>query len=190
MEKEQELFDQLSIYAQDKRFLQMKQYIQHGNISTYEHCLLVAYYSYQIAQKLRLKYRKIELIRGALLHDYYLYDWHEKEKWHRWHGFRHANFALHNAKRDFQLTKIEKEIIRKHMWPLTIIPPVCKEAWIVNMADTYISIIETIAYRRKSKKMLQQWILSPLHQIHQYEKECTNEKGIIYTVPNYLNKKI
>lgn len=163
-----EIVRRLSIYAKDERLKQMKKYVQHGNINTYEHCLLVAYYSFLIMKKLRIKCNEDELLRGALLHDYYLYDWHIKEKWHRWHGFRHANFALANALQDFHLTEIEMEIIRKHMWPLTIIPPTCREAWIVNIADTFISFIETIAYRKKSTKMLEYWILYPLSKIYNF----------------------
>ena len=31
--------------------------------------------------------------------------------------------ALNNAQREFELTEKEKDIILKHMWPLTVIPP-------------------------------------------------------------------
>ncbi len=172
----QEAVDRLSCYVEDHRLKKMDHFVQHGSISTYEHCLLVAYYSYVLMKKLRIRCKEDELLRGALLHDYYLYDWHDKEKWHRWHGFRHANFALNNALQDFQLTKIEKEIIRKHMWPLTIIPPTCREAWIVNIADTFISLIETIAYRKKSTEMLDYWILQPLAGIYSHENSVREKR--------------
>lgn len=115
-----EASSRLIFYLGDERLLQMKQFIQHGDVSTYDHCLLVAYYSFLWMRKLHIRCSEDELIRGALLHDYYLYDWHEKEKWHRMHGFRHPGFALSNAQRDFELSEKEKEIIRKHMWPLSI----------------------------------------------------------------------
>ena len=44
---------------------------------------------------------------------------------------------------------VEKDIIKKHMWPLTIVPPVCREAWIVTMADKYCSLMETLRLHRK-----------------------------------------
>ena len=110
-----EASSRLIFYLGDERLLQMKQFIQHGDVSTYDHCLLVAYYSFLWMRKLHIRCSEDELIRGALLHDYYLYDWHEKEKWHRMHGFRHPGFALSNAQRDFELSEKEKEIIRKHM---------------------------------------------------------------------------
>ena len=161
-----EASSRLIFYLGDERLLQMKQFIQHGDVSTYDHCLLVAYYSFLWMRKLHIRCSEDELIRGALLHDYYLYDWHEKEKWHRMHGFRHPGFALSNAQRDFELSEKEKEIIRKHMWPLTIIPPTCREAWIVNSADTFISLMETIASRKRFGKMKEYWIHRPLRAMY------------------------
>lgn len=161
----EEAIARLSAYVGDTRLKRMRRYVQHGDISTYEHCLLVAYYSFLWMRCLRIRCDEEELIRGALLHDYYLYDWHVKERWHRWHGFRHARFALLNAQRDFTLSEKEKEIIRKHMWPLTIIPPMCREAWIVNGADTFISLIETIASRKKSTQMKDRWLHRPLAKL-------------------------
>lgn len=161
-----EASSRLIFYLGDERLLQMKQFIQHGDVSTYDHCLLVAYYSFLWMRKLHIRCSEDELIRGALLHDYYLYDWHEKEKWHRMHGFRHPGFALSNAQRDFELSEKEKEIIRKHMWPLTIIPPTCREAWIVNSADTFISLMETIASRQHFGKMKEYWVHRPLRAMY------------------------
>lgn len=158
----EEAAQRLQEHIYDERILRMREYIQHGSISTYEHSILVAYYSWIWMRRLHLKCDEQALLRGALLHDYYLYDWHKKEEWHRWHGFRHPAFAVQNASRDFELTKKEKEIILRHMWPLTVIPPRCREAWLVNGADTFISLIETIADRRKSDKMKQKWIEGPL----------------------------
>ena len=79
-----------------------------------------------------------------MLHDYFLYDWHEKNKGHSLHGFKHPYFALRNASRDFRLNDIEKNVIVRHMFPLTPIPPKCREAWIVCMADKYCSARETM----------------------------------------------
>lgn len=40
------------------------------------------------------------------------------------------------------------EIIRKHMWPFTIAPPTCREAWIVTAADKYCSLPEMLRLRK------------------------------------------
>lgn len=119
-------------------------YIQHGNISCRKHSLRVANVSLKLSRFFRLNCNEASLVRGALLHDYFLYDWHEKAKWHNWHGFRHPGIAANNAIRDFSISELEQDIIRKHMWPLTLIPPKRKEAWVVTIADKYCSAIETI----------------------------------------------
>ena len=86
---------------------------------------------------------------GPVLHDYFLYDWHVKDKTHRLHGFFHPGTALANAQKEYVLSKREKNIILRHMWPLTPCPPACREAWIVTAADKYCSLRETLFLRRR-----------------------------------------
>lgn len=62
---------------------------------------------------------------------------------HHWHGFTHPGTALHNASEDWKLTPVEREIIKKHMFPLTPIPPTCREAWLVCLADKICAAKET-----------------------------------------------
>ena len=109
------------------------------------HCRNVARYSLALSRKLHISCSQSDLIRGALLHDYFLYDWHigDYRKPHNLHGFYHPGRALRNASAEYDLTDREKEIIRKHMWPLTVVPPTCREAWIVTMADKWCSLMET-----------------------------------------------
>ena len=57
---------------------------------------------------------------------------------------------LKNASKEYDLTDREKDIIKKHMWPLTVVPPLCREAWLVTAADKYVSTIETLAMRKKN----------------------------------------
>ena len=123
-------------------------YIQHGNMSVKGHSMNVARYSLAISDKLAklgIACSRGELIRGALLHDYFLYDWHDRKRARlKPHGFYHPSVALENAAKEYVLTQREQDIIRKHMWPLTVIPPVCREAWIVTTADKWCSLLETI----------------------------------------------
>lgn len=83
-----------------------------------------------------------DLIRGALLHDYFLYDWHIPDPTHRLHGFRHPGRALENAQRDFVLSDIERDIIRKHMFPLTPALPRYRESLLVSAVDKACSVYE------------------------------------------------
>lgn len=128
---------------QEGRYSQTRQCIQHGNVTVYAHCLRVAGTACLLADELGLNVDRSALIRGALLHDYFLYDWHDKANGHRWHGFTHPGTALRNASEDWTLTPIEQEIIRKHMFPLTPVPPTCREAWLVCVADKICAAQET-----------------------------------------------
>jgi len=127
-------------------FQSTREHIQHGTVTVNAHCINVAKHSLMLADKLKVRTKRRELIRGALLHDYFLYDWHDKDHINpfKLHGFFHPGRALKNATRDFELTEREKDIIRKHMWPMTIIPPMCREAWIVTAADKWVSLMETL----------------------------------------------
>ena len=98
--------------------------------------------SYYAAQFLRLRVNKKMLIRGALLHDYFLYDWHEKDASHSLHGFYHPGTSLLNASRDFALSKIEKDIISRHMFPLTWKAPRYTESVTVCIVDKMCSVYE------------------------------------------------
>lgn len=129
------------------RMNENKQYLQHGTTSIYGHSLHVAYMSCLFAENFHIRADYRALIRGAFLHDYFLYDWHDREHCHRRpHGFYHPGVALVNAMQEFELSEVEKDIIRKHMFPLTLIPPRCREAWIVCLADKICSVKETLYY--------------------------------------------
>lgn len=142
----------LAKFRQDPKVQEMKNYIQHGTISTYEHCERVAELSYLLNRRLHLKADEKTLVTGAFLHDFYLYDWHEDDGGtHRLHGFFHPGKASANAKKYFDITEEEDAIIKSHMWPLTVTKiPKSKEAWIVCMADKYISTRETLLERQET----------------------------------------
>lgn len=152
---------ELQSYASDilhsPNFDSGKNNMQHGTISVKEHSIQVARQSVLISELLRIEHNRRDLVRGALLHDYFLYDWHhiDRENPHRLHGFHHPARALKNAEQEYELTDIQKEIIIKHMWPLTLVPPMCREAWMVTAADKYCSFLETVhlqkGHRRKRR---------------------------------------
>lgn len=124
----------------------MDKFIQHGRTSCLLHTLAVAYYSVKLAEMLHIKVHQRELIKGALLHDYFLYDWHKPRKGHNIHGFTHPKTALRNAERDFGLNNLERDIIKKHMFPLTPKPPASREAWLVCCVDKWCSLREAFGY--------------------------------------------
>lgn len=135
----------------------MKSFIHHSTISCFEHCLHVAHASYKISRRLHIDYRSAA--RGALLHDFFLYDWHVTKLEKGLHGFRHAHFALQNANLFFHLNDLEKEIIRKHMWPLNIVPPMHIEAFVVVFADKYCTIAEVLRLGEKQRRLRMESLL-------------------------------
>lgn len=131
----------------DGRLGLTRSFIQHGDVSVYDHVLAVAKTSICMARVLSRVGIAVDvhaLVRGALLHDYFLYDWHDQDPSHRLHGFRHPYAALRRAEEDFDLTPLERNIIVRHMFPLVPIPPACREAWIVCLADKACALGETI----------------------------------------------
>lgn len=127
-----------------------KQFVQHGSVSVFAHSVAVAVYSERLAQKLRIRHDRRSLIRGALLHDFFLYDWHKTSNiGDGLHGFAHPYTALKNASAEFSLNPLEKDIIRKHMWPLTLTKlPTRRESWLVCLVDKYCSVLETLHLSR------------------------------------------
>lgn len=132
-------------------YLSMKQFIAHADVSVYAHSILVAKRAYAIAVRNKIKCDIRSLVRGALLHDFFLYDWHKQPKF-TFHGFKHAKIARKNAEERYGLNEKEKNIIESHMFPLNLFHfPRCKEAWIVTLSDKLCAIKE-ITTRRKAKR--------------------------------------
>ncbi len=133
-------------------FLSMDRYIQHGDTTCLWHSIAVAYYSLLIVRLFRIRCNRHSLLMGALFHDYFLYDWHEKDRAHRFHGFRHPKTALDNTSHIRKVNAIERDIISRHMFPLTPIPPVFKESIIVCIVDKFCSLYEV--FHRDTYKSL------------------------------------
>ena len=119
----------------------LKETIHHSDITIYEHVRCVSYISYKICKRLGLDYKAAA--RAGFLHDLVYYDWHDPDPAHKFHGYRHPGFAVKNAKELTMLTPLEENIIHRHMWPLTPVPPKYKEAWVVTLVDKYCAAKET-----------------------------------------------
>lgn len=158
-------FTVLQNVSTHSRLLVEKDFMQHGNTSCLLHSIAVAYYSYRIAMFLKpFTFYQRDLIRGALLHDYFLYDWHIPDSSHKWHGFFHPKKALEHAQQDFNLSKIEKDIIKKHMFPLTPVPPRYKESLLVCVIDKICSIYEIFTMNAYSNQQIRTALDNVLNQ--------------------------
>jgi uncharacterized protein len=161
---EQEYYEAIDDIYEHDEFLKLKEFFHH-NSSIYVHVHDVAYLSYRICKYLKLDYRSAA--RGALLHDFFLYDWRNHDipdlPREKYHGIEHPAIALDNAQKHFSLNEIEEDIIKKHMWPLTLVPPKYKESFIVSFADKYLSSKEFINEFRKKRNQRRDDRLSSLH---------------------------
>lgn len=148
MKTQEEKIQEMKPYIEDilayDKYMKIKNINHHYESSIFEHSVDVAYISYKIARRLGLDYRSTA--RGGMLHDFFLYNWREVVPEEGLHGFVHPMIAYRNASEKFELNKIEKDIIIKHMFPLTIKPPRYLESIIVSLMDKICATAEVIHY--------------------------------------------
>ena len=131
----------------------LAQYEQHLDINRLQHITSVAFIAYEVCKELGLDCESAA--RAAVLHDLFYYDWRDGEtgRWHKLHGYKHPNYARLNAKELYpEITKKEEDIIARHMWPLTVLPPKSPEGLVVSLADKYCATKELIISLSKSQK--------------------------------------
>ncbi|MFR6022227.1 MAG: HD family phosphohydrolase [Clostridia bacterium] len=134
---------------------QMKNFRQHYETSCFDHCLIASYYCYLYGKKFNLDY--VSCARAAMLHDLFLYDWRKKQDGRKGlHAFTHPKTAYENASKLFDLNEKEKDIILKHMWPVTISFPKYKESYLLTLVDKYCALNESYQeiYSRFCQKKL------------------------------------
>ncbi|RCX16119.1 uncharacterized protein DFR58_112101 [Anaerobacterium chartisolvens] len=120
---------------------------QHSkNATLLNHLVYTSYISYVICKRLGLN--ENNAARGALLHDFRTKD----TKSIIYNIFTHSKLALKEANTHFELTKLEQDIIKKHMWPATLfLFPKYKESFVVCMADKYCATMEMLGLYKKTK---------------------------------------
>ncbi len=118
--------------------LEMKKYRQHFDTSCYEHCLEASFYCYKICKALKLDYKSAA--RAAMLHDLFLYDWRKPNDYGGLHAFTHGKLAYENASKIFDLNDKEKDMIIKHMWPVTLALPKYPETFILTLVDKFCAL--------------------------------------------------
>ncbi|MBN2874435.1 MAG: hypothetical protein JXM71_05015 [Spirochaetales bacterium] len=117
--------------------LSMRQY-RHHDRTALGHSIAVAAGSYSLAKRLKLD--AVSTARGALLHDFFLYDWRDGNNPH--HPTRHARVALRNARQRFELNPVEEDIIVTHMWPVGRPFYAYPESALVSLVDKLVSTRE------------------------------------------------
>ena len=98
--------------------------------------------SYNFAKRFNLNVNYESLIKGCLLHDFFLYQQYKcpKGSIHAWY---HPKEAYKNASKYYDINKIEKDMILKHMFPTNpFLFPKYKETWIIILCDKYCATME------------------------------------------------
>lgn len=148
-----EFFDIIKDIISNDTVQKMKNYRQHCNTSCFKHCMQVSYFTFIACKASKLDY--ISATRAAMLHDLFLYDWRKKYRdieLPGFHAFAHPMIALKNANKIFDLNEKEKDIIAKHMWPVTFSLPRFRESYIVTIMDKYSACLETYLYIQEKLK--------------------------------------
>ena len=133
----EEFEDIISPILEIDEFNQLK-YITHHGITRYDHSMRVPYLSYKVSKALRLNYK--EVTEAALLHDFFLDEVSSETKVERLR--HHPNYAVKNASKYVELTDMQKDIIKTHMFPVTFTPPKYLESWIVDAVDDVAALYE------------------------------------------------
>lgn len=119
---------------------QLENYDQHMGTSRLMHSINVSYDSYVLARF--LGWNAEAAARAGLMHDMFYYNFRDAGYTAREHCREHPRIALENASRRFELTEIEKDIIRAHMWLTTRVWPRYKESYLVTLVDKYCALEE------------------------------------------------
>lgn len=129
-----------------------KRFVQHGVTTTFQHSLDVATVAVMLALYAGIDDEKTigNTVKAGLLHDYFLYDWHDNASWHRMHGFTHGRTAALNAVRDYRddMNPVIVDSLIKHMFPLTASRPLFTEGWLISIADKVCASRETFTRKR------------------------------------------
>ncbi len=123
---------------------QLKFITHHISTTRYQHCVNVSYYSYVVCRRLGLNARSAA--RAGLLHDLFYYDRKEynssRTKGQPHHSSMHSALALQNAEKLTDISLLEKDMIEKHMWPITTALPKYRETYIITIIDKYCAVLE------------------------------------------------
>ena len=111
---------------------------RHHDRTALTHSLAVSTRAWALARRLGLDAASVA--RGALLHDFFLYDWCDGLNPH--HPTGHARVALANARARFELNPVEEDIIVSHMWPVGRPFYSYRESALVSIVDKYVSTRE------------------------------------------------
>lgn len=127
------------------RFEQAQLVRHHYWTSVAAHSKKTVEYALRICARLKkhgVRINEKDVVRAALLHDIGMTD----QKVSRSISFRkaylHPRKSEQIAKEEFSANEVQCNAIRRHMWPICLIPPRFREGWVVLAADKCCSLWE------------------------------------------------
>lgn len=136
----EEFYMCIDTLLENEQVQRLDNFIQHYCFTRLQHSLDVAYYSFFLSKI--FGWDSKSAARAGLLHDLFLYDRHADGNTVKKHLRQHPMIALKNAKEICELNKVEEDIIKKHMWLITLRPPRYKESYVVTFVDKYCALRE------------------------------------------------
>ena len=137
-------YDCVSDIIESRQIQELKSIRHHVSTTRFQHCINVSYYSYIVCRKFSLNARSAA--RAGLMHDLFYYDRKEynssKSKGQASHSRKHSLEACANAAEITDISKLERDMIEKHMWPMTRPRPSSKETYIITVIDKYCAVLE------------------------------------------------
>ena len=159
-EEKQKLEGIYQSFLFNEKILRMKEIPMHRGSNCYEHTFKVAKRAIHHCEKSKKKNINPEVVLvGAILHDYYLYDWRTDRSKIKTHAKQHELIAAENAIKDFGISKEIKEVIETHMWPINIKNyPKSREAKIVSINDKLVALFEALTSKRYKNKHREKYL--------------------------------
>ena len=133
----------------NKKFLRLSHESHHG-ITRLDHSLNVAKKVYKYAIKFNLDY--VSATRAAIVHDFFT-----NAEFISNHGLIqgvvHPDIALANARGEFEINDMEANMIESHMFPLSVVVPKSKEAWLLTAVDKMQAVYEYASFKFNYHKL-------------------------------------
>lgn len=135
-------FEQVKDIINSSEVQRLDKCSHHYRSTRLQHCINVAYCSFLICHELGWDFSSAA--RGGLLHDLFYYECKNVHPGIIRHAILHPKIALRRAERLCKLNPIERDIILRHMFLPSLIPPKYKESFIVCMVDKYCATYEAL----------------------------------------------
>ena len=157
-EQKEKLENLYQSFLNNEKILRMKDISMHRGSNCYIHSFKVA--KKAIKKSINKKNINLEVVLiGAILHDYYLYDWRQDRSKLKKHAKNHPGIAINNAINDFDISDDVKNVIKTHMWPINIKAfPNTKEAKIVSLSDKAVTIRESMTTKKHKQKKREKYL--------------------------------